>query len=209
MRTPLPLARCCTRIVPRGADVRVALVAEVPVATTSYLLIALANLGGKMFNVSAVDCRLDTADGALAQKLKRQQYGEPLGPREQRSFRFGFAPDAETALGEHKLVCHVYYNNREKDQFLSEVFNDTVTLVPAPPDLEARIKLAQTVVGVVAGLLLVVAIVSRIGGAMSSGTSSKPKQAKASAGGETDEWLAATLAGSENRSPKKKKDKRA
>ena len=93
---------------------RVALVAEVPVATTSYLLIALANLGSKMFNVSAVDCRLDTADGALAQKLKRQQYGENLGPREQRSFRYPFVPSKKLSPGEYQMTFSVFYANRDK-----------------------------------------------------------------------------------------------
>ena len=59
---------------------------------TNYLLTALVNSGGKMFNVSKIEGSLQQLDGKVLQKLKKYEFGEPLGPREQRSYRYPFSP---------------------------------------------------------------------------------------------------------------------
>ena len=113
-RSP-PLARC----------------AEVPVGATSYLLVSLANLGPKMFNVSAITGVLSSADGKEVQKFAKREYGDSLGPRDQRFVLYGFTPSEETALGAYKLEFKIFYNNREKDQFVDTVFSESKELVRA------------------------------------------------------------------------------
>ena len=58
------------------------------IGANNTLLIALSNLGGKMYNVTHVDGHLEElGSGKQLGKFRRQSFGEPLGPREQRSFR--------------------------------------------------------------------------------------------------------------------------
>lgn len=102
--------------------------------TTSYLLVALSNLGPKMFNVSAASGTLSSEDGKVLQQFAKQQYGDPLGPREQRSVLFGFTPSEETSPGTYKLEFKIFYNNRDNDQFVDTVFNETVELVRSTPN---------------------------------------------------------------------------
>jgi len=173
---------------------------KVPIGVPSFLLCSLANLGGKMFNVSAFSGVLLDASGKEVQKLTKRQYGEPLGPREQRSFRFGFTPKEETPPGQYKLVFSVFYNNRDKDQFNDTVYEEAAELVPAPPSFDAQLKMIQGGIGAVF-LVIVLGFFSSRGGGKSSGeakaTSSKAKSPKS--GVAADEWLSATSAVNENR----------
>jgi len=179
---------------------------KVPVGVSSYLLVSLANLGSKMFNVSAVTGTLSGADGKVLQKFAKQQYGDALGPKEQRSVRFGFEPDEETAPGQYKLEFQIFYNNRDKDQFVETVFSETAELVPKPPSMDAKLLLIQVVGG---GALLLVLLM--LGLRSMGGKGSKPEKAsKGESKGASpsavagDQWLAGTLAGTENQSPKKR-----
>jgi len=182
---------------------------KVPIGVPSFLLCSLANLGGKMFNVSAFSGSLQDSSGKEVQKLTKRIYGEPLGPREQRSFRFGFTPDETTPPGEYKLVFSVFYNNRDKDQFNDTVYDEPAVLVPAPPSLESKLKLIQGVVGAVFVIIVLVLFSSRSGKSSAEGTKASSSKAKASkATAAQDEWLGDTSAGSENREQKKRKPKK-
>jgi hypothetical protein len=181
---------------------------KIPVGVTNLMLASLANSGGKMFNVSAIEGVLENEDGVTLQKFKRWEYGEPLGPREQRSFRYPFKIDGEIAPGSYKMGFKVYYNNRDKDPFLSEVYNETTELIPEPPSYEARMRMIQLGAGGLAVLLLVGLLMSLMPGgkpAKSGSKEAKPKPAKATS--QEDEWLKDTLAGSEGTVPKKKAGK--
>ena len=90
--------------------------AGVPIGGTTDMVVALANGGAKMFNVSAIEASLLTPSGKLVAKLDRYEYGHSLGPREQRSFRYPLPISAEMPLGEYLLVASAYYNTRDKVQ---------------------------------------------------------------------------------------------
>ena len=90
-------------------------------------------MGPKMFNVSAVTGVLSSADGKVVQKFAKKEYGDSLGPKDQRSVLYGFEPSEETSLGSYKLEFKIFYNNREKDQFVDTVFSETKELVHAAP----------------------------------------------------------------------------
>jgi len=183
---------------------------KVPVGTKSSLLVALANLGPKMFNVSAITGMLLSTDGKVVQKFAKKEYGDSLGPREQRSVLFGFMPHEETPLGAYKLEFKIFYNNRDKDQFVDTVYSETAELVPTPPSMDAKLRIIKTVGG--SALLLVLLVLGmRLGGGKAKPSVEKPSSkaaGKAAARMGEDEWLSATLAGTENQSPKKKKEKR-
>ena len=151
--------------------------------------------------------RVDQIGAAAQQRGQRDGgLGEPLGPREQRSFRYPMPLEADLALGEYTLVAKVYYNTREKDAFFSVVYNDTVSLVPTPPSKDAQAKLIQAVVGGGGLLLLLLALSKRVGAAAKPKAAKKAAAAPAAAdGGEANEWLAGTLAGSEGKKAKKSK----
>jgi len=181
---------------------------KLPVGGTTDLLVALANGGSKMFNVSHVEGRLLDAAGALAVALPRFEYGQPLGPLEQRSFRFPITLDKETSLGEYSLDAKVYYNTRDKEPFVSTVLNETVELVPPLPTGDATLMI-QAGLGVV-GVLVVVVLASRAAMSPSDAKGKAGRKAKGEAAGEAsavaeNEWLRGTLAGTEGRVPKKTK----
>ena len=184
---------------------------KLPVGDTTDLLVALANGGAKMFNVSHVEARLLDASGKLALKLPRFEYGQPLGPLEQRSYRYPIPIDEEAALGEYTLVAKVHYNTRDKEPFVSLVCNETVELVPPLPSADAQLRMVQAALGI--GALLLLALFGFRAVAPAADAKSKPSKKKAAAGeaasGEnpaaTNEWLSGTLAGSERKSPKKAK----
>ncbi len=50
----------------------------------------------------------------LVARLPPFEYGESLGPREQRSFRYPMQVEADVPLGEYTLTCRTYYNTRDK-----------------------------------------------------------------------------------------------
>lgn len=177
------------------------------VGGTTDLLVALANGGAKMFNVSHVEGRLLDAAGKLVTRLPRFEYGQPLGPLEQRSFRYPVELDAEMALGEYKLVAKIFYNTRDKEPFMSLVLDsEPVELVPPLPSGDAQAKMLQAAVGVAVVLVLGLLGARTAAPADSKGKSSAAKKAKEGGnGGGNNEWLSGTLAGTETRSPKKTK----
>jgi len=184
---------------------------KLPVGGTTDLLVALANGGAKMFNVSHVEGRLLDANGKLATRLPRFEYGQSLGPLEQRSFRYPVTLDAEMALGEYKLIAKIYYNTRDKEPFVSPVVEEMVELVPPLPSGDALMRMLResllvVVCVVVVGLLGIRAVAP----GETKGKATAAKKAKEGGKPELDavagnEWLASTLAGSERRSPKKTK----
>jgi len=183
---------------------------NVPIGVPSYLLCALANLGGKMFNVSSISGSLQGTDGKELQKLTRRSYGESLGPREQRSFRFGFCPDEKIPPGKYRLKFTVLYNNREKDQFNDTVFDEIRELVPAP-SANVKLRLIQvSICGLLAIMVLFFVLSRRPGKPPPASTKSSTKtKSSANSAVKQDEWLAATMAVTEGTTPKKRKPKRA
>lgn len=164
--------------------------AEVPLGVETVLLCALANTGPKMFNVTAIEGYL--ADAATGKRLKgegfpRFEYGEPLGPREQRTFRYAFTPDAELAPKEYRLIFKAYYADREKDVFSDIIYNDTAQLVPPPADRAALLLYGAVGLG---GLLVLAAGSQLIKG---SGAPAGARPSKKAAGKTPDssdsEWL--------------------
>ena len=139
-------------------------VAELPVGRTNDLLVALANSGSTMFNVTHIEAELMDADGKqILLNFGKYDYGQSLGPREQRSFRFPMPLDKEQALGDYTLVARAYYMSRTKDPFVSVVVNDLAELVPPLPTGEFA-KMLQVGLGGLAMLSLVVVTVSRRAG---------------------------------------------
>lgn len=181
---------------------------KLPVGGTTDLLVALTNAGDKMFNVSHIEGRLVDGAGKLVLALPRFEYGQSLGPLEQRSFRFPIELDAEMALGELTLTAKIYYNTRDKSPFVSLVLDgEAVELVPPLPSADAQIRMVLTGVGI-AGVLALGYIVSKALSAPTEGAGgkaspSKAKAKKADSGG--NEWLSGTLAGAEKRASKKTK----
>lgn len=177
---------------------------KLPVGGSTDLLVALSNSGSKMFNVSRVEGKLLTGDGKLVVKLPSFEYGQPLGPREQRSFRFPIVLEEEAKLGEFTLTTSIYYNSREKDPFLAEVCKETVEVVPPLPSVDAQLRMLQVALGVV-GLLIVVLLAVR--GSSGGGSTTKVKKSAAEdpSGAKSNEWLAGTLAHTEGKVPKKNK----
>ena len=115
----------------------------------SYLLVSLANLGPKMFNVTKSNPNpnpdpnpnphphpnphpnphptpnphqvtkingvvSDVKSGKALANFTRRMYGDPLGPREQRSFRYPFVPSKKLSPGEYQMTFSVFYANRDK-----------------------------------------------------------------------------------------------
>ena len=175
---------------------------------------ALANSGSSMFNVSHIEGELMDAEGkTIVLSLGKTEYGQSLGPREQRSFRFPMPLDAEQKLGDYTLVARAFYNKRDKSPFVSAVVNDSVELVPPLPTADLMKMLQLGLVGVAS--LSIFALAAKLlfgGGASSAGSEKKAAAKKAAAaaagnggGAPANEWLKDTLAGSENKSPKKAK----
>jgi hypothetical protein len=180
---------------------------KLPVGGATDLLIALANAGPKMFNVSFATAKLlVVGSGATAVELEPAEFGQSLGPHEQRSFRFPLNVSEETILGEYNLVSMIYYNTRDKEQYLSLAINETVEVVPPLPDGDAQLRMLQAALGV-AGILVVGLMVARTAmpGDGKKGSKAKAKGADADSAVAGNEWLAGTLAGSEGRQPKKTK----
>jgi len=192
-----------TWILPESPD------GKVPVGGTSDLVIALANGGAKNFNVSAIEGQLLTTGGKLVRRLERYEYGQSLGPHEQRSFRYPLPISAEMPLGQYTLIARAFYNTRDKEPFVSVVYNETTELVPPLPSPAAQLRMLQMALGGV-GALLIALLVLRSRSPSGSPSKASKKAATtegkyAAAGG--NEWLSGTLAGSESRSPKKGKKK--
>jgi len=183
---------------------------KVPVGGTTDLLVALANGGAKMFNVSHIEATLLGTGGKLALRLSTSEYGQSLGPLEQRSFRYPITLDAEQPLGEFKLEAKVYYNTRDKEPFVSLVCSEPVELVPPLPDGNAQKRLLQGIMGF-AGLLMAGLLVAKAIVPADDSKAKGAKKPKGSDGGDerdealANEWLSGTLAGTEKRASKKTK----
>ena len=52
--------------------------------------------------------------GKALANFTRRMYGDPLGPREQRSFRYPFVPSKKLSPGEYQMTFSVFYANRDK-----------------------------------------------------------------------------------------------
>jgi len=174
---------------------------KVPVGTSNQLLVSLANLGSRMFNVSHIVGSLsDPETGKKVASFKKKVFGDPLPPREQRSFVYTFMPKAESKLGEYQLSFTAYYSaGKGLDPFLDVVYNETIELVPKP--VEPDETMLYVAVGGGAGLLILVLGYLMMGGSKKAPASpTKKAAAKATSGGEdTSEWLAGTLAGTEGK----------
>mmetsp|Transcript_2388 Transcript_2388/g.7796 ORF Transcript_2388/g.7796 Transcript_2388/m.7796 type:complete len:249 (+) Transcript_2388:50-796(+) len=175
---------------------------KVEIGANNTLLIALSNLGGKMYNVTHVDGHLEElGSGKQLGKFRRQSFGEPLGPREQRSFRYLFVPPLSIKPDAYRLVFSIYYQNRDAAKFVDAIFNETASLVPAT-DLGIDADMMLLAGGAAAGAAMLFAI----GYLLSSGSGAPPAKAKkaaasakASGNGEASEWLQGTAAGSEGK----------
>merc|ERR1719160_2155916 len=78
---------------------------NLPIGVPSYLLVALANTGSKMFNVTKINGVVeDMKTQKVLANFTRRMYGEPLGPREQRSFRYPFIPNKKLSPGEYRMI---------------------------------------------------------------------------------------------------------
>jgi len=184
---------------------------KVPVGGSTDLVVALANIGSKMFNVSHVTGKLTTASGKTARELKLYEYGQQLGPREQRSFRYPLPIDAETPLGEYTFVAQAFYNTKDKQPYVSVVYNETIELVPPLPDKDAQM-LRAIQVGAGGGLVVLLALSAArlmLSGGSSAGKPSKKAASKESAAAATDanEWIknlpAVRVSEDKQRKPKK------
>ena len=121
---------CCAERSPAPAP------AGLPIGVPSYLLVSLANLGPKMFNVTKINGIVsDVKSGKALANFTRRMYGDPLGPREQRSFRYPFVPNKKLSPGEYQMTFSVFYANRDKEGFSTEVYSGKQVLVRASPRL--------------------------------------------------------------------------
>ena len=178
---------------------------ELALGKPSVLLVALANAGSKMFNVSTIDGYAEDAAGTRLQNFTVRHYGDPLGPREQRSVRYVFTPKKELGLGAFKLTFAIHYNDKAKDRFGGPVLTSSVTLVAAPvnPMDSDLVKYGAPAGG---GLVVLLLLYSLVGGGKKGGA--KKGEAKAAAAAEGgNEWLKDTLAGTEGRKQKGSKKK--
>ena len=121
---------CCAERSPAPAP------AGLPIGVPSYLLVSLANLGPKMFNVTKINGIVsDVKSGKALANFTRRMYGDPLGPREQRSFRYPFVPNKKLSPGEYQMTFSVFYANRDKEGFSTEGYSGKQVLVRASPRL--------------------------------------------------------------------------
>merc|ERR1719353_1639405 len=172
---------------------------NLPIGVPSYLLVSLANLGSKMFNVTKINGQLsDVRTGTAVANFTRRMYGDSLGPREQRSFRYPFVPSRKLSPGEYRVVFSAFYSNRNKEPFSTVVYNETNVLVPGPPE-PSELPLLNIAAGIAVVLGLAVAY-TQLAPAMAPKTKSDDSRPA----DEVSQWLPKnvdTMAGS----PKKKK----
>merc|ERR1711957_882409 len=76
----------------------------------------------------------DVKSGKALANFTRRMYGDPLGPREQRSFRYPFVPSKKLSPGEYQMTFSVFYANRDKQPFSTVVYNEKNVLVAGPPE---------------------------------------------------------------------------
>lgn len=108
-----------------------------------------------MFNVTKINGVLsDVLTGKVVANFTRRMYGDSLGPREQRSFRYSFVPSKKLLPGEYGMTFSAHYSNRDKEPFATLVYNETKLLVAGPPE-PSDLPLLQG--AIVAALLLAAA----------------------------------------------------
>lgn len=168
-----------------------------PIGAPSYLLVALANLGPKMFNVTKINGVVsDMKSGKALANFTRRMYGDPLGPREQRSFRYPFVPSKKLSPGEYQMTFSVFYANRDKEPFSTEVYSGKQVLVAGPPEkAELPLKEIAMALALVLGLGLAYSTVAPL--LIGAPKSSAPVDTRSAT--EPTQWLPAVP------SPKKKK----
>jgi hypothetical protein len=133
---------------------------SLPIGVPSYLLVSLANLGPKMFNVTKINGIVsDVKSGKALANFTRRMYGDPLAPREQRSFRYPFVPSKKLSPGEYQMTFSVFYADREKQPFSTVVYKDKNVLVPGPPE-KSQLPLAEIAIAVAVVLGLAIAYTS-------------------------------------------------
>lgn len=159
---------------------------SVPIGVQSYLLVALANLGPKMFNVTKVNGIVsDVQTGKALANFTRRMYGDPLGPREQRSFRFPFIPSKKLMPGKYRMAFSAYYNNREQEPYATVVYNETSVLV-AGPTASRDLSLLHTA-AIVAVLLAAAAAYTQFAPTLVATTSTSSDGTKTA--DEPSQWL--------------------
>mmetsp|Transcript_2906 Transcript_2906/g.4941 ORF Transcript_2906/g.4941 Transcript_2906/m.4941 type:complete len:256 (-) Transcript_2906:561-1328(-) len=185
---------------------------KVSVGTASHLLVSLANMGSLMYNVTYIDGYLqDPATKKRLEKFARKNYGEPLAPREQRSFHYAFSPKAELKTGiEARLVFTAHYlSKREGEQYLDVVYNETIELIPKPMDTDDKMVLVAG--GAVAVVLVLVFLYVAAFRSKASSAPYSSKKAGAKADGPpmpaVSEWLEGTPAANQNSRGKKVRKK--
>jgi hypothetical protein len=184
-----------------------AVTGSVPVGVDTILLVALSNLGSRMYNVTNIDgYLLEAASGKKLEVFKKQTYGEALNPREQRSFRYAFGPSAERTLGDYRLIFSAYYTNKDKDPFMDVVYNETAQLVAAPVSDEDMMMLYAAAVAVPLLLVALCMFCCKASSAEAASSKAAKSGAKDSKDAISNEWLQNTSAASEG---KVKKAKRA
>jgi len=170
---------------------------SLPIGVPSYLLVSLANLGPKMFNVTKINGIVsDVKSGKALANFTRRMYGDPLGPREQRSFRYPFVPNKKLSPGEYQMTFSVFYANRDKEGFSTEVYSGKQVLVAGPPE-KSELPLTEIAMAVALVLGLAIAYTSLAPLLSGAPKSNAPVDTRAAA--DPSQWLPAVA------SPKKKK----
>jgi len=177
---------------------------KVPVGVDSVLLVSLSNYGSRMYNVTGIDGYLqDLKTGSKVERFSKRAYGESLNPREQRSFRYVFAPSEDRNLGDYRFVFSAYYKNKEKEPFMDVVFNETATVVPKPPSNEDTLTFYGSIAAAVALMGLVL---YAFNGKSAAAEPKKKAQTKESSEEPSkNEWLEGTMATSGVKAKKGKK----
>jgi len=172
---------------------------SLPIGVASYLLVALSNVGPKMFNVTKINGVVtDIKTGEKVGNFSRKIYGDPLGPREQRSFRYPMVPSKKLSPGEYRMAISAFYNNRDKEPFVSVVFNETKVLVAGPGE-PMNLPLGEIAMGVAALLAIAVAYTTFAPAPSSKGPKDNTKPS------EPTQWLPANTDILAANSPGKKK----
>jgi len=170
---------------------------SLPIGVPSYLLVSLANLGPKMFNVTKINGVVsDVKSGKALANFTRRMYGDPLGPREQRSFRYPFVPSKKLSPGEYQMTFSVFYANRDKQPFSTVVYNEKNVLVAGPPE---KSELPLTEIAMAVALVLGLAIAYTSLAPLLSGAPKTNAPVDTRSAEDPSQWLPATA------SPKKKK----
>uniref|UniRef100_A0A7S0EDI2 Translocon-associated protein subunit alpha n=1 Tax=Phaeocystis antarctica TaxID=33657 RepID=A0A7S0EDI2_9EUKA len=170
---------------------------SLPIGVPSYLLVSLANLGPKMFNVTKINGIVsDVKSGKALANFTRRMYGDPLGPREQRSFRYPFVPNKKLSPGEYQMTFSVFYANRDKEGFSTEVYSGKQVLVAGPPE---KSELPLTDIAMAIALVLGLAIAYTSLAPLLSGAPKSTAPVDTRSAADPSQWLPAAS------SPKKKK----